>query len=204
MAATMDTAKGELITDGMRLVGAKTAGGYDIRTYDDGFGPLWVHRNSLGVDGIVRAQTWEDAYSICEDEIFPEADETMDELVKEYGFRVEHKKVVRAKESIPEAERPSQLGEHEKFAEPSDYTDNGRLPEGAFLRWVTIETPDENAWIENPGFCESYGFRNNGANDRDKLNHGIYAKDLNGDSLDRLTVEMVADWGIRLEVETDE
>ena len=28
----------------------------------------------MGISGIVRAQTWEDAYSICEDEFFPSAD----------------------------------------------------------------------------------------------------------------------------------
>lgn len=29
----------------------------------------------MGISGIVRAQTWEDAYSICEDDFFPAADE---------------------------------------------------------------------------------------------------------------------------------
>jgi len=29
----------------------------------------------MGISGIVRAQTWEDAYSICEDEFFPDADD---------------------------------------------------------------------------------------------------------------------------------
>lgn len=35
--------------------------------YDDGYGPLWISRNSIGINGIVRARTWEDAYGICED-----------------------------------------------------------------------------------------------------------------------------------------
>ena len=79
----------DLITDGQSLTGAKL-GNYDIPVYDDGFGPLWIHRNSIGISGIVRAQTWEDAYGICEDEFFPDADISMEEIEKEYNFRIEH------------------------------------------------------------------------------------------------------------------
>jgi hypothetical protein len=132
----------DLIKDGQTFDGAKTGSGYEIQTYDDGFGPLWISRNSIGINGIVRAQTWEDAYSICEDEFFPEADETIDEIVKEYG----------------------------------------------------------KTWYEDACFQEGFGFRNNGPNSTDKLNHGIYSKDLNGDHLDLLTDEMVADLGITLNI----
>ena len=41
--------------------------------------------------------------------------------------------------------------------------------------------------IDNPIFQESYGFRPNGPNERDIMGHGIYEKDLNGDSLLELT-----------------
>lgn len=44
------------------------------RVYDDGAGPVWVYFESLGPVGAVRAATWEDAYSICEDVIFDDAD----------------------------------------------------------------------------------------------------------------------------------
>lgn len=193
-----------LITDGQRLVSAKYKGSEtSIPTYDDGFGPLFIHRHSIGVSGIVRAKSWEDAYSICEDEFFPEADETVEELIKEYGFKREHKKVIKADVSIPESERPPQLGAYEKFAELSDYTDNGKLPDGKFIRWETVETPDLEAWTDNELFCEAYGFRNN-SNERDKLKHGIYSKDLNGDSLDILTPEMLEQFGIEIEIESDE
>ena len=85
-----------LIKDGQSLVSAKyKSSGTPIPVYDDGFGRLYIHRHSTGISGIVRAQTWEDAYGICEDEFFPEADETVDELIKEYGFRREHRKVIR-------------------------------------------------------------------------------------------------------------
>ena len=171
-----------------RLVSARyRSSGTEISTYDDGFGPLWISRNSIGINGIVRAQTWEDAYSICEDEFFAEAAETVDELRAEYGFRRESKKVIRTAELSAGDVRHPQLGAQEKFAELSDYTDNGKLPEGAFVRWETIETPDPDSWMDNELFCESYGLRNNGPNERDVVKHGIYAKDLNGDLLDRFS-----------------
>ena len=64
-----------LITDEQTLSGAKSRFGHAIPVYDDGFGQLYIHRDSMGISGIVRAQTWEDAYSICEDEFFPAGDE---------------------------------------------------------------------------------------------------------------------------------
>lgn len=195
----------DLIKDGENLVSARfLRSGAEIPVYDDGFGPLYIHRDSMGISGIVRARTWEDAYSICEDEFFPEASETLEDIVKEYGFRREHKKVIRSDEPIPEAIRPEQLGAYEKFAELSDYSDTGRLPEWRFLRWVTIETPDPEAWSENELFCEAFGFRPNGPNATDTLNHGIYAKDLNGDFLERLTRNLLDRLGIELTIETNE
>jgi len=71
--------KSSLITDDQRLVSATSRFGHSIRVYDDGFGQLFIHRDSMGISGIVRAQTWEDAYSICEDEFFPAADEDANE-----------------------------------------------------------------------------------------------------------------------------
>lgn len=68
-----------LITDNQTLTGAKTRFGNAIPVYDDGFGALYIHRDSMGISGIVRAQTWEDAYGICEDEFFPAADEDASE-----------------------------------------------------------------------------------------------------------------------------
>lgn len=190
-----------LIEDGQTLKGAKYHRGFEISVYDDGYGPLWISRNSIGINGIVRAKTWEDAYSICEDEFFPEADETIEEIVKEYGFRREHKKLVKDS-SVTVAGEHHNAGE--RIETPEDYSDNGRLPEGMFSRWVTIETPDADAWSDNELFQEAFGFRSNGPNATDKLKHGIYSKDLNGDYLDVLTPEMVEELGITLEIETEE
>jgi hypothetical protein len=64
-----------LITDGQQLVSAKSRFGHPIKVYDDGDGLLFIHRDSMGISGIVRARTWEDAYSICGDEFFPSADD---------------------------------------------------------------------------------------------------------------------------------
>jgi hypothetical protein len=74
-----------LINDEQSLVSAKDRFGNSIRTYDDGYGPIFIHRNSMGITGIVRARTWEDAYSICEDEFFPDADMTHEEMVQYFG-----------------------------------------------------------------------------------------------------------------------
>lgn len=181
------TLKPSELTDEHALNGAKGRFGYAISTYDDGYGQLYIHRDSMGISGIVRARTWEDAYGICEDEFFPEATETLEELVKEYGFRREHKKVVF-------------VDGVKRHATDADYVD-GKLPNGIFVGWETIETPDPEAWIDNELFQEAFGFRPNGPNKHDKLNHGIYAKDLNGDRLDLLTDKLAEELGITLEIE---
>lgn len=81
----MKTKTAPLITDEQTLVSAKSRFGTEIPVYDDGFGSLFIHRDSTGISGIVRAQTWEDAYGICEDEFFPAATETGEEWIAEYG-----------------------------------------------------------------------------------------------------------------------
>lgn len=187
---TLETS--ELITDEQSLVSAQFNHGTPIQTYDDGFGPLFILRDSMGVQGIIRAQTWEDAYGIAEDEMFPDCDLSMEEIVKEYGFKREHVKMI-----------------HDPVAGwravvESDYSNNGKIPEFASIRWETKETPDPEAWPENELFCEAYGFRPNGARDHKVPMSHIYAKDLNGESLDLLTPELVAELGITLNIQTNE
>jgi len=189
-----------MITDNQSLNGANSRFNFSIPTYDDGYGPLWIHRHSRGISGIVRARTWEDAYSICEDEFFPEADKTVEELVKEYGFKREHLKVVRDPSVIVASEHCAVGERFERY--PEDYPD-GKLSL-SFVRWATVETPDSDAWSENELFCEAYGFRNSGPNERDTHKHGIYAKDLNSDYLDSLTPELLAELGIALDISEPE
>lgn len=167
-----------------------------IPVYDDGFGPLWIHRDSMGISGIVRAQTFENAYSICEDEFFPEATETVDELVQEYGFRRERVKIIRDDSGSVRGATPS-----DPYPAHHDSPDYRGV---SFVRWETRETPDPDAWTENELFQEAFGFRPNGHNAKDTLKHGIYAKDLNGDTLDMMTQETIDGLGITLNIETEE
>lgn len=131
------------ITDEQRLVSAHHYRGHPIPVYDDGFGPLWIHRDSMGISGIVRAQTWEDAYSICEDEFFPSADD-------------------------------------EAFEK----------------NWEKMTPHEQACWDE------AYGFRPNGkGGPTPEKDSGVYAKDLNGDRLDRLTDELCQELSITIEIE---
>jgi len=179
-----------LITDSQLLVSAAYRHGVPIPIYDDGNGPIYIFRDSMGISGIVRAATWEDAYEICQDEFFPECGETVEELRKEYGFDRKHVKMIKPLDGG--AVREDRI---------SDYP----LQPGQFVEWRTIETPceDENGWIENELFQETYGFRPNGPNDRDVLKHGIYTKDFNGESLDLLSAEDCERLSIVLEITED-
>lgn len=141
-----------LITDSQSLTGAKTRFGHSLPVYDDGFGQLFIHRDSMGISGIVRAQSWEDAYSICEDEFFPAGDEEANE----------------------EAQRIAAMPDGEE----KDHA--------------------QNCWDE------AYGYRNNTRREKDGSLSSIYAKDLNGDSLDVLTPELLAQLEITLEIQETE
>ena len=73
-----------LITDEQTLAGAKTEYGNDIKIWDDGFGDLYIHRDSMGISGIVRANTWEEAYECVLDEILiPISKEDAQELYED-------------------------------------------------------------------------------------------------------------------------
>lgn len=68
-----------LITDEHVLIGAATgqqhgSARYPTRVWDNGFGKLWVYRETLGVLGIVRADSFENAWSCVVDEILDDAD----------------------------------------------------------------------------------------------------------------------------------
>jgi len=101
--------------------------------YDDGIGSLYVFRNSISTVGFVRAQSWEDAYGIVEDEFQDDPDMTHEEMVAEFG---------------------------------EEYT-------------------------EDACWQEQYGFRNNSPCSTSKHKSSLYAKDLNGESLDLVTPELL-------------
>ena len=80
----MATCVDGLIRDHAELRGARSEYGNAIPVWDDGFGPLWVYRDEMGIVGIVRAQTWHDALDCAYDELLkPIAD---DEIPEAYGF----------------------------------------------------------------------------------------------------------------------
>jgi len=76
------------LEDNQMLHGAVWTGsyGYRIRTYDDAFGPLWLYRTADHLTAMVRAQTFEGAYEIVEDEILEPID--ADDVIEAYGFYV--------------------------------------------------------------------------------------------------------------------
>jgi len=123
------------ITDDVRLTGAVNQWGSAIPFYDDGSGTVFVFRESMGVSGIVRADTWETAWKIAMDEFTSEASDTVADFEREYG------------------------------------------PE----------------WWENELWCDAHGFRPSGG--------GVYARDLNGESLDVLTDADAEEMGITITVE---
>jgi hypothetical protein len=106
----------------------------------------------MGITGIIRAQTWEDAYSAAEDELFPAGDE-------------DAAKDMEALEALPE-------GPERDHAQAC--------------------------------FDEAYGYRGSTRQMPDGTLSSVYSKDLNGDSLDRLTDALAAELEISLEIEDNE
>jgi len=199
MKATISNTTRALVPEGHRITGAFSKG-KPVPFYDDGDGEVYVFFLSCGAwlypAGIVRASSFEDAYGICEDEFCEEAEETVEELKKEYGFRVERVKIVRDPSVTVPTDDGCKVGE--RHDRPSDY--NPRLPEGMFLRWHEVTTPDPDAWMDHPEFQECYGFRPNGPATSDKLGHGIYQKDYN-ERLDGVTPELLELHSITLTTE---
>ena len=173
------------IKDNQSIVKVTDKNGREIPFYDDGYGPLYVHFDQCGhfsfVAGIVRAMSFEDAYEIVEDEFLPEADLSMDEIVKEYGFRRESVRVV-------------ETGNGEKYLEPGEMPSEGER----FVRWHTKETLDPEAWSENELFREAYTFRPNGPKTGDVHGHGIASKNLEGVHLRRVTDADAAEFTIEI------
>ena len=181
-----------LITDEQALVSA-SRNGHAIPVYDDGFGSLYIHRDSMGITGIVRAQSWEDAYSICEDEFFPEALETIEEMEKDYSTQYLSGRALWEYHT-----RPGALLQNWTWDMLAEKGKDAWMKRGE-------DVPFEGRFSEHPCFQESFGFRPNGqragnwenGEPKDPIGHGIYSKDLNGDSLECLTAELAE----RLEIE---
>ena len=164
----------------------------DVPVYDVGSGPLWILQNSMDSSAaLIRAETESDAWNIAEDEFLPEADDTLDELKAEYGFRVETFRIIQPGDGSPE-----------RRATPEDYpfAETG----AKFVRWEKTATPDPEAWSENELFCEAYGFRPNGPSTKDKHGHGIYQMDLNGEGVHILKASDCKRLGVTVRWENEE
>lgn len=136
------TMKTPLITDEQTLIGATSRFGHVIPVYDDGFGSLFIHRNSIGISGIVRAQTWEDAYSICEDEFFPAGDDFDPE---------EYKTVYKSGRELW----------NETGGKWEDWQALTEEQKDAICQAPGKNVPFDGEFSEHPCWQEKYGFRNN-------------------------------------------
>jgi hypothetical protein len=158
------------IQDNQSVTSVKDRNGNEVPFYDNGFGPLWLYSSSCGnftyAAAAVRAENETDAWEIVQDEFLPECDLTMEEIVKEYGFKRQHVCICKDEKGV-------------------EYIrgDRAHEPCHTFVRWETVETPDPEGWMENALFQEAYTFRPSGPNKRDVINHGIACLDLNGDFL---------------------
>jgi hypothetical protein len=156
------------------LVSVHDKNGREIPFYDDCDGNLYIHYQPCGnfyfPAAVVRARGFEKAWEIVCDEFLPEAEISIAELRKEYGFRRKHVRIMRdaeGREFIP---------------------DSFPLPDSAeFVRWKTTEVSEPDAWPENEVFLESYTFRPSGPRFGDVWRHGIAELDVNGISLRRVT-----------------
>lgn len=77
------------INDEQTLVGAYTnkfGERHALKTYDGGFGTLWVYGETSRLMGVIRARTWEEAYEIARDEVMTRVDEA--DLVEAYGMYI--------------------------------------------------------------------------------------------------------------------
>ena len=176
------------IQDNQSITKVTDKNGNDIPFYDDGYGPLYVYHDQCGhfsfVAGIVRARSFETAYEIVEDEFLPEADESLEEIIKEYGFRRDHVKIMRSPVGV-------------EFIADGSPLDTACV----FVRWETVETPDPEAWPENELFQEAFTFRPNGPKTGDVHKHGIASKNLDGVHLREVGDEDAEEFTIEIATE---
>jgi hypothetical protein len=158
--------------------------GYPIKFYvEDSWGQLFILRNSMGIQGIAQANSWEDAYSVCEDELFDRVSpEEIAEWEKEYSTIYTSGRELWLKENGDDFEKWKSLPEEEK--------------EKAYRQGKDIPFDSANGgFMEHPCWHEAYGVSGN---------NGYYAKDLNGESLDLLTDKLIKELDLVLEFEPED
>jgi hypothetical protein len=196
-----------LIPDDQRLVGAKSRFGYPIKTYDEGWGQLFIMRDTMGIVCIVRANNWTDAYGICEDEFLPEADESLAEMEKTYATEYISGRELWLRETISDLVNNFKHSQKEAQEQAWDtWTGMSDEERSRIYARSGKEVPFSSAqggFVEHPCWQESFGFRPNGPNQTDTIRHGIYAKDWNGDVLNELTPELAKSLEITLEIKNE-
>lgn len=156
-----------------------TRGGNPIRYYDDGIGTLWIMRDTMGIVGIVRAQSMQDAYDIVSDEFrLPIAQEDVPDA---YGaFDKLHAALV----ARGHADTPQLRGKCSRLAP-------------LYFRLCTYDANSRGAW-DNWELQEGYEYQSNATGT------GIVAIDLNGEALDPLTPALAAHLNITIHISLDE
>lgn len=156
------------ITDDDTIISVTNRFDRSLPLHDEGWGKLYIHRDSMGISGIVRASSWGDAYSICEDEFFQKV--TNDEaLCFEYDYSTIY---------ISGFE----LWKHNNNKTWADWMELSE-EERRFAHRQHCDIPFDSSdgkFTEHPNWQEAYGFCPSG---------GIYHKDLNGDYLNPLMDE---------------
>lgn len=175
-----------MINDTQSLVGARQSRalneyGTPITIYDDGFGSLWLYREAGGLQGIVRAMSWEAAYEICQDEIMTRV--SQDEVIEAYGFYVLQSKML---EDL--SYDPGPLA-HVAMRDCGEYLAEFNTRDEA--EKYCLDTIQR----EECDLVEGYEYQPNATGT------GIVSFDLNGQDLVQLTPELAERLEIRIQVE---
>lgn len=167
-----------MINDAQTLIGAYEIGclgdRHPIRTYDDGFGSLYIYRESCGIIGIVRAMSWEAAYECVLDEILQPIDEA--DVIEAYGCY-----------AMPNQDRTAwyaMRGDGKKLA---TFDTEKEAHEYCLASIARDETE----------LVEGYDYQPNASGT------GIVSYDLNGNALDLLTQELAAELQIKIQIEEE-
>ena len=134
---------------------------HPLKSYDDGYGPVWIYLETLGPVGLVRATTLESAFACVCDEILTPLD-------------------------------------------PGDWREAYPDYAGCDADW------DCTGSVLQSGHCSHHpeSYRNMGDGYHTMPNagesSGIVAMDPSGSALVELTEEHCAEWGIELQLETDD
>ncbi len=193
----MTTQMKEMITDEQELVKVTNQWGREQKIYDDGFGSLWAYRESLGIVGIVRAQTYEAAWDCVLDEILtpvPIADIT--ESPDDY-YVCERDYHCGAPKKYDEGRCLCSLAQYSEFRICwKCNVDSRRVFPNHNPRVCKCQDPVDLEHEVSLTLAEGYEYMPNFGD-----TSGIVATDLNGNALDRLTPKLVAELELTVTVQ---